>query len=233
MADETDNTKYHLNIPVKVAASGIPASAALIYGVILSFWNTTKRPVNATDQYLADLLNVGERSIRRNISNLKDANQINIMHSMRSNGSMLRLIWPLIGENGESINTRLVQTTEQEDTQPLETTARVEVLHPKASPRARKEKTPRPNSTSATELIGLEKWQIIGDALDEYNAIASEPQTRLLATQVYIGATPELVAEAIKQTASSGTVSPINALKLLTDWHKQDIKSVKQLISKD
>ncbi|MCB5826610.1 helix-turn-helix domain-containing protein [Weissella cibaria] len=233
MADETDNTKYHLNIPVKVAASGIPASAALIYGVILSFWNTTKRPVNATDQYLADLLNVGERSIRRNISNLKDANQINIRHSMRSNGSMLRLIWPLIGENGESINTRLVQTTEQEDTQPLETTARVEVLHPKASPRARKEKIRRPNSTSAAELIGLEKWQIIGDALDEYNVIASEPQTRLLATQVYIGATPELVAEAIKQTASSDTVSPINALKLLTDWHKQDIKSVEQLISKD
>ena len=146
---------------------------------------------------------------------------------------MLRLIWPLIGENGENINTRLVQTTEQEDAQLLETTTRVEVLHPKTSPRARKEKIPRPNSTSATELIGLEKWQIIGDALDEYNVIASEPQTRLLATQVYIGATPELVAEAIKQTASSGTVSPINALKLLTDWHKQDIKSVKQLISKD
>lgn len=228
MAEDTDKTKYHLNIPVKVAASGIPASAALVYGVILSFWNTTNKPTNATDQYLADLLNVGERSIRRNISNLKDADQIKIKHAMRKNGSMLRLIWPLVGENGESINSYLTTDTKAKETKVI----KVEVLLPRTSPKKRREKVPRPNPTSAAELIGLDKWRVIGDALDEYDVFASEPETRLLAVHVHTGATPELVAEAIKQSTSAGIATTKAALRLLTDWQKQGVRTVEQLNNK-
>lgn len=228
MADDSDKTQYHLNIPVKVAASGILDKAVIVYGVILSFWNTTRRPVNATDQYLADLLNTSTRSISRSMNILKANNYVTLTYKQRTNGSKLRLVWPLVGENGESINSHLTTDTRPKDTKII----KVEVLLPRTSPTNRREKVPRPNPTSAAELIGLDKWRVIGDVLDEYDVFASEPETRLLAVHVHTGATPELVAEAIKQSTSAGIATTKSALRLLTDWQKQGVRSLEQLNDK-